>query len=566
MNRITAQARVAEAVAVTPQSKAKPATGEFRDMLSGAIKSANNKSAEPVQTAQTEAKTETKTVKSQPDTEKTVESKAAPKTQRESKANQTEISAEAAATAAAAAIQAPEAELTVEVDEPESLPVIQPVPLQMLGIQPPKTAEVQQEVTVQANEAQQDVQAVKTVQATETQADATPIAANPEQASPAKTQVVQPETPDSKQPEAPKAQPVQAHEQAVQQAETQQQQVSQVQANHANQGNAETKTITEEAAKDIISAGVVAQTDEVQEQRPVRPRPVQTTPEEHTRTRFDEMLEKASQELGQSKAAVTTENAAITTETADTPEPPVQEADVEETPVTAAETAKDSAEEPLKPEVKQETETKPQAPPVARNTTPRFEQRQEREISKTDEATLGMMQPTEPERYTHEAIRTEPQTTAQPVKVPEQVEQIRAQVIENLENDKMEFRMQLNPQELGKVDVKLILESGRFAVEIAAANPKSAELLSKQAESLIASLKLNNIEVSSVNVVTANENASGDMNSQYNLNSFQNQPGSQEQSGFARSNNGHGGQMADGSGQSLDGEAETPQRLLNYQV
>jgi hypothetical protein len=80
-------------------------------------------------------------------------------------------------------------------------------------------------------------------------------------------------------------------------------------------------------------------------------------------------------------------------------------------------------------------------------------------------------------------------------------EQIETELLKNLENQKMEFRMQLQPAELGKVDIRMVLESGKLVVEILS-TAKTNDLLSRQADSLAATLRLSSPELSSVQVVT----------------------------------------------------------------
>jgi hypothetical protein len=79
--------------------------------------------------------------------------------------------------------------------------------------------------------------------------------------------------------------------------------------------------------------------------------------------------------------------------------------------------------------------------------------------------------------------------------------QIEAEILTNLENQKMEFRMQLQPADLGKIDVRMVLESGKLIVEIVS-TAKTNEMLARQADSLAATLRLDNPELSSVQVVT----------------------------------------------------------------
>lgn len=286
-------------------------------------------------------------------------------------------------------------------------------------------------------------------------------------------------------------------------------------------------------------------------------------------TRFDDMVTKASQELNKSVASEEPPQETELPEETQT----LTQTDIPSTePGKPAEQAK-VPETEIKPENEQETmqETKPTARATVQKSekAPITEQRPQKEISKSDEAVLGMVQQkTQP--LVDEVIRSEPTPIQhEQVQIPDQSEQIKAQLIKEIEIDKTEFQMQLHPEELGKIDVKMILEGGKLVVEIAAANPKSSEILSKQVESLIASLKASNIDVTAVNVVTASENASGNMSSEYNLNNFQNQfqnrDGGQGRSGSSTNAGASNGQASE-NGQNERENPESPQRMLNYSV
>jgi flagellar hook-length control protein FliK len=154
------------------------------------------------------------------------------------------------------------------------------------------------------------------------------------------------------------------------------------------------------------------------------------------------------------------------------------------------------------------------------------------------------------------------------VEIPEQARQIRAEITQNLENESMEFQMRLKPEELGRVNVKMVLEGGRLAVEIAAAQQKSAELLQKQSAALAESLKASGVEVDSIRVVTANEKAGAEMNAQYDLlNNSRSQQGS---AGHSRrgSRNHHSRGTAGGHAASAAAAIarEEHQRILNKQI
>ncbi len=62
--------------------------------------------------------------------------------------------------------------------------------------------------------------------------------------------------------------------------------------------------------------------------------------------------------------------------------------------------------------------------------------------------------------------------TAQPV-----FQQVANAISENMKNGRQEFQVDLYPQSLGKVTVKLVSENGLLTVELAASNPKTQSLL-----------------------------------------------------------------------------------------
>lgn len=150
-----------------------------------------------------------------------------------------------------------------------------------------------------------------------------------------------------------------------------------------------------------------------------------------------------------------------------------------------------------------------------------------------------------------------------PFELPAPAEQVRAELIENLEKDKMEFRMQLQPEELGKVSVKLVLEGGRLAVEIAAASRKAAEALHRQTDSLAASLRTSGVEVESIQVVAEAQTASGHMQNAFDLGAFQS---GQSETGQQRS--GSAAHMAKGDPLPAETpeDARRPRQLLDYAV
>jgi len=64
----------------------------------------------------------------------------------------------------------------------------------------------------------------------------------------------------------------------------------------------------------------------------------------------------------------------------------------------------------------------------------------------------------------------------------------------------MEFKMQLEPEDLGKIDIKLKLNEGKLIIDIIASNAKTQALLTSQVDKLVQSMGLQNVLVESVQV------------------------------------------------------------------
>jgi len=286
---------------------------------------------------------------------------------------------------------------------------------------------------------------------------------------------------------------------------------------------------------------------------------IQRAPTGEESSKLDDMFQKAAQELNQGKTAA----AQAETET----KPASKEAGA----VTAQ---ADTAEEPELPAKPAGTEPKAGAPTANETASQRLNNgpqvnviRPERAQARPQEApekideTITAQTAQKPEAYVREAAKPADTQPAQPVKAPEQIEQIRAQVAENIEKEKMEFRMQLNPHDLGRINIKMVLEGGKLAIEIMALNPKATEMLMRHTEGLAASLRTGNMEVSSVNIVTAGENVSAGMDGEYNL---ANPQKNNRDSGEANSTAGRGG--AEDGAEAEEEEAVLPKGLLNYSI
>ena len=95
----------------------------------------------------------------------------------------------------------------------------------------------------------------------------------------------------------------------------------------------------------------------------------------------------------------------------------------------------------------------------------------------------------------------EPSSLAQPVEASEPYNQIREEILSKLEQKgSTEFKMQLHPEDLGQIDIKLKLSEGKLVIDILAANSKTQALLTGQVDKLIASMGLQNVQVESVHV------------------------------------------------------------------
>jgi flagellar hook-length control protein FliK len=80
--------------------------------------------------------------------------------------------------------------------------------------------------------------------------------------------------------------------------------------------------------------------------------------------------------------------------------------------------------------------------------------------------------------------------------------------------------MQLQPEELGQIDIKLKLNEGKLIIDIVAANSKTQALLTNQVDKLIASMGLQNVQVESVHVSQQmNQESNGGQNQWQSMNS-----------------------------------------------
>ena len=114
---------------------------------------------------------------------------------------------------------------------------------------------------------------------------------------------------------------------------------------------------------------------------------------------------------------------------------------------------------------------------------------------------------------------------AQSVDTVEPYRQIQTEILSKLEQKgPSEFKMQLQPENLGQIDISLKLSDGKLVIDILAANSKTQELLAGQVDKLISSmgLQLQNVKVESVQVGQQTNYQNQDNQSQnqgFNMNS-----------------------------------------------
>lgn len=109
----------------------------------------------------------------------------------------------------------------------------------------------------------------------------------------------------------------------------------------------------------------------------------------------------------------------------------------------------------------------------------------------------------------------------QSAEAPEPHTQISEEILAKLEQKgPAEFKMQLEPGDLGQIDIKLKLNDGKLIIDILAANSKTQALLTSQVDKLILSMGLQNVQVESVQVGQQMNSQSQDSQNQgYPMNS-----------------------------------------------
>ncbi|MCL2055933.1 MAG: flagellar hook-length control protein FliK [Oscillospiraceae bacterium] len=155
-----------------------------------------------------------------------------------------------------------------------------------------------------------------------------------------------------------------------------------------------------------------------------------------------------------------------------------------------------------------------------------------------------------------EIVRQKPESGG----MPTVAQQIETEIIRHIEQGKMEFRMQLQPAVLGKIDIKMVLEGGKLVIQIITTERTHA-MLARHLDQLVFSLRENHPSVTSVQVVT--ETARAQDTAEYAFRQNQGEDGRQNGSGQQR----HGLNLT-----GEDEEAPAPvvlqvgARILNYSV
>ncbi len=106
-----------------------------------------------------------------------------------------------------------------------------------------------------------------------------------------------------------------------------------------------------------------------------------------------------------------------------------------------------------------------------------------------------------------EAVKAEPDVQVE-APLPEQ--QLSDEILskpETFTGGRTEFTMELNPESLGKITVKLVSTEGRVEVNITAENDATRQLLENRAENIGAALRNNGVELERYQVVSGQEDA-----------------------------------------------------------
>lgn len=130
---------------------------------------------------------------------------------------------------------------------------------------------------------------------------------------------------------------------------------------------------------------------------------------------------------------------------------------------------------------------------------------QEVKIAPAEQNAAALFTGTAPQQT--EAVKAEP---AVQVEAPLPEQQLADEILskpETLAGGRTEFTMELNPESLGKITVKLVSTEGRVEVNITAENDATRQLLENRAENISAALRNNGVELERYQVVSGQEEA-----------------------------------------------------------
>lgn len=133
------------------------------------------------------------------------------------------------------------------------------------------------------------------------------------------------------------------------------------------------------------------------------------------------------------------------------------------------------------------------------------------------------------------AATTDPSSATQTSKQTGSTEaysQVSDQILTTLEKKgPTEFKMQLQPENLGQIDISLKISEGKLIIDIAADRSQTQALLTGQIDKLISSLGLQNVQVESVQVTQQmNSDSQNSQNQSYQQNSGMNFSNSRQNS------------------------------------
>ncbi len=180
-------------------------------------------------------------------------------------------------------------------------------------------------------------------------------------------------------------------------------------------------------------------------------------------------------------------------------------------------------------------------------------------------------------KHLHEALQSS-EMVAEPSAPQESAEAYRSrpayvQVADGVEKaisaGKEEFTMQLKPEGLGEISVKLVREGAKVTISIAAANPETHRMLLSQVDGLVKALGMSNINVDGVqvqNAATAGQDTPVSATNAYDFNSGVdvNKEGAQrENHGSNHSQNAH---RSFANEQEASDEADETVRMLREQM